>query len=222
MQHPLENPSLTPVGFTFSGGATRLQHGTSPGYINHDLVSAEFWSNANSLKASLPRPAETIIHELMPSIATIGRTTKGDFEFAGRPYLSRDIMILSRFVQWFGSNCGRSFLFYSDNHVPEGTPAEKVFLFKLMDENTKSNTTRYLIHECSESCKRSWGWFGECVPDSDYVTRRDEIVVEALMRWLGKKAGQEYISRFKEHFTVLNESVRREAIKKYTEEQIRL
>ena len=91
-----------------------------------------------------------------------------------------------------------------------------------MDENTKSNTTRYLIHECSESCKRSRGWFGECVPDSDYVTRRDEIVVEALMRWLGKKAGQEYISRFKEHFTVLNESVRRETIKKYKEEQIRL
>jgi hypothetical protein len=195
MNHPLENPSLTPIGFVFPLYNKRVFQKLGEGFINGDYEAAFFWEKMNRLKSPAPLPAETIIHEIMPSIAKRGCTQFGDFEFSGRQYFSRDIMVLSTFMQWFGTNIGRSFI----TDAPFGFRCShplREFKEKFALENKRDKLIAGRIHSCDKHrCgPGAIGWV--CDPDVSQVTDRDRLVVQSLMHWLGNRAGRDYMSAY--------------------------
>jgi hypothetical protein len=199
MEHPLQNPSLTPVGLVFPISKARLSFEPPHGSINGDRVSAEFWARKNCLKSSWPLPAETILHEVLPTLEEGAALQQFDFEFRGRLYATRDIMILSTFMQWFGSNVGNSFLF----EMPYGfTPSDSamVFVEKLAREMKQCDHTYRLLHECNDICGTATAHSmislvgGHHGPGSTYVSKHDRLVVRALMLWLATADGKKYVS----------------------------
>lgn len=185
--HPLEDPSLAPFGFVSPHSRKRLRW-KHPGHlINPDLLPARFWESLHRASAPRPYPIETIVHEILPSMATANRFTNGDFDFGGLPYLSRDVLVLSTIVQWFGTSCGRDFLVhpsgdYQDNvFVLAPYHSEREFVWKLEYERRRREDVLAIL------------LFG---PEHDpgSVTRRDRALAEGLMRWLGKQAGRAFIT----------------------------
>jgi hypothetical protein len=111
-RHPLENASLAPYGFVFSGRKERLEYlpQDNPHWVNEERLIARLWDKVHRLNAPKPLPITTIVHKILPSFHSCDRLERGDFVFDGLPYLSRDILILSSTLQWFGTNVGRDFL----------------------------------------------------------------------------------------------------------------
>lgn len=196
MDHPLVNPSLTPLGFVFPIYRKRLEHVPLPGSIDGDRVAAEFWELKNRTRARGERPAETIIHEVLPPLDLLADPEKVDFTFEGRGYRSRDIMVLSTFMQWFGTSVGNVFL----TDIPFDlriSDAAQEFRLKLKREEKRHPITAILVHECTDACGVHSMLFWVCKPERGYTTKRDHAVVDALMTWLGMPQGRAYIEEYK-------------------------
>ena len=119
MIHPfsyvaLARQSLAPFEYTLPQYRDRLdfQNPIDPKHTNHERVALYLWERVNSCFADEPQPIRTIIHGITPAASTEQQILHGDILFEGRPYLDRDITLLSIIVQWFSTNCGRMFLEY--------------------------------------------------------------------------------------------------------------
>lgn len=222
MQHPLANPSLAPYGFTTPRSRARLDDKLPSGYPNNEKIMARMWARANCAKSPEPLPVKTIIHDILPAMAQRHRITTGDFQFGGLPYLSRDILVLSTFVQWFGTNCGWCFIdtdiskswvpdiYWLGHHMFSSQfryyHPEREFLIKLERDDKylgnwgyKQELVIFLTHVCNSHCNTSRirTLLGEtCHYERSSVSARDRAVVEGLMRWLGQPAGRAFIAAY--------------------------
>ncbi|MDD2657626.1 MAG: hypothetical protein PHD04_03135 [Candidatus Pacebacteria bacterium] len=200
-RHPLENPSLTPYGFVFPSWQERLKHKQPPNmtWLNEENIMGRIWDRANRANAPKPLPAETILHDILPSLKTANRLASGDFMFNGLPYLTRDILVLSSFMQWFGTGVGRCFL---ESAVPSwdvpanGYIGEWEFLIKLKIEQQRWEPIANVVHVCTDDCDKIRSLNGSCHRSSAQIMPRDRAVVEGLLRWLGKQAGRAFIAEF--------------------------
>lgn len=206
-KHPLENPSLAPLGLTTELSYSRLHwRPTGPFMVFVERMSARFWEKRNRADALRPLPVETIIHRIMPSMAQRNRIAKGDFVFEGKPYLTRDIVTLSSAVQWFGTNVGSCFINEPLHKKGRGYHPSREFIVKLAQENEQKldacrpDMYTHLTHRCTGRCKNS------CVYDSRTVTDRDKAVVDALMRWLGTAHGRQYLEQYRVRQQLARES----------------
>ena len=199
--HPLENPSLAPYGFVFPSRKKRLEYKPEANHhwVNEEKVIVRLWDRRNRKNAPRPLPVQTIIHEILPSQEKANRIINGDLQFDGLPYLTRDILVLSSVVQWFGTNVGRCFIEtdISRQSIP-GFHFEREFLIKFAQEMKQSDLVAFLTHTCTPHCEtiRKLGFRNECWYDRNNVSLRDRAVVDGLMRWLGRKAGREFLAEF--------------------------
>lgn len=209
MLHPLARPSLAPYGFAYPYQAKRLEYRSpyNKHYVNPERVMARFWAKRHRLDMPRPWPIETIVHDILPGMAKANMLTESDFEFAGTPYFGRDIAVLSTVVYWLGTNCGNAFLQSNHKWLPESqsassnsvskTPSEHEFLEKFREDMKKQDMVVFWIHTCTPACS-------EPVPsfvnphhyDASEVRPRDYALVEGLMRWLGRKAGREFVAGY--------------------------
>lgn len=200
MQHPLVNPSLTPFGFATPRQKGRLEYTpTTATGINRERIIARLWDRRNRLMASHPLPAAEIIHEILPSQKKANTLKSGDFVFGGLSYLSRDIIVLSGIVQWLGTNVGDCFLATSINGR-EGYHPEREFVMKLAEEMGKCHLVAHILHICNKRCGTfvtRIGSFDGCAYDARLISDRDMVVVDGLMRWLGKKDGRSFIKKYR-------------------------
>lgn len=197
-RHPLENPSLAPFGLATPAFQKRLEYTpTNDLWIDAEKLLARLWDKRNRANVSRPLPVQTIIHEILPGLAQASRLTKGDFMFDSLPYLTRDIVILSSVVQWFGTNCGRCFL---EEPIFGGVShPEREFLDKLAKENEHRDMVAFWCHVCTPQCNTNRSLFlldNRCFYPSSSVSARDRAVVEGLMRWLGRVAGREFVVHY--------------------------
>ncbi len=131
------------------------------------------------------------------SQAAVNRLIKGDFQFDGLPYLTRDILVLSSTVQWFGTNVGWCFIETDISRDP-GFHPEREFLIKFAKEMERKDMVAFLTHVCTPRCfHEALSWFiGGCYVDGETVFPRDRAVIDGLMRWLGRKAGRTFIADY--------------------------
>ncbi len=199
MRHPLATKSLAPYGFVFPRYVERLAFEPKPEYggFNAERVIAKQWERAHRVDAPEPTPLEVIIHRILPGMGTLTGRFKPDFEFKGRPYNSRDIALVSTTVQWLGTNIGNSFLL--DAYRSKEAHPERVF--SLLFKRESHDMVMHFTHICSEKCKDGHTGtvlpFNSCWHDPEETTLRDRVAVDALMWWLGRKAGRAFIE---EHF----------------------
>jgi hypothetical protein len=193
MRHPLENPSLTPLGFGSGDTPTRTRYKKWEGNLNGDWFAAKVWDKANRLKVMSPRPAEVIIHEIMPGMKTLGRTAEADIWFDGKPYLTADLAIISTFARWLGTNWGSDFLSHIPYNMPPVHPS-KEFLTKLDLQAVKTRPmVEHFKHTCSmESCGKG----RDCLGAHITATEREHLAVKAFAFWLGTSAGRVYIADY--------------------------
>jgi len=198
VQHPLVNPSLTPYGFVFPKYKERLDFSpdNNPQYINRERLIAKQWAKRNRYDATQPLPAHTIIHQILPSIATVNHITNGDFSFNEKPYLSRDLAILSTVLQWLATNVGNEFL-TRDISEYSGYHTEREFVLKFEHKPNRDQRLALWLHECSPLCSK---FTSECVLDVNQVTTRDRTVIDGLFRWLGKSDGRQFIANYQQYF----------------------
>lgn len=200
MQHPLENPSLAPYGFVFPHYQTRLKYKPiTDCFINSEKIILKHWDKRNRAKALQPLPVQTIIHEILPAQASANRIIKGDFQYEDLPYLTRDILVLSSIIQWFGTNVGSCFLerLYSDISCKPSFHPEREFRMKLAKEMQRRDMVAFWTHICTSRCDRVRSFpYDGCYYDSHEVSTRDRAVVDGLMRWLGRNAGRAFIAEY--------------------------
>lgn len=222
MQHPLVNPSLAPFGFTFPVQQKRLQFKPADGFgINTERVMARLWDRLHRNDAPGSTPIEIIIHEILPSMATANRLVAGDFEFRGKPYLSRDIAILSSVVQWFATNCGRCFLEDPPIFGLKISHPEREFTEKLAHDMKRRDFVALWTHTCNDQCQEKVPFFGEpCYYMSSTVSERDRAVVSGLMFWLGKKSGRAFITEQHMRISAAHETARQQTFKKMRERDL--
>jgi len=201
-KHPLENPSLAPFGLAMPISQDRLKY-TSDNeiWVNTEKLIARLWDKCNRTNAPRPLPVQTIVHEIMPGVARANRLTKGDFLFDGLPYLTRDITILSSVVQWFGTSCGRCFL--EDPLVGcDPSHPEREFMEKFAKQQKlwdHMDMVAFFCHVCTPRCAADTRLYFLETPhyySPSQVSVRDRAVVDGLMRWLGRKAGREFVARY--------------------------
>ena len=163
MQHPLENPSLAPCGFVFPYYRQRLKFRPEDvkHFFNREKAIAKIWDRLNRTDAQKPTPVQTIVHEILPAQASVNRITKGDFCFGDLPYLTRDILVLSTAIQWFGTNCGNCFI-ETDISRHSGFHPEREFLTKFAQEkHYGKGLIAMWVHVCTSHCEKSqsvfWG-----------------------------------------------------------------
>lgn len=202
-RHPLEDPSLAPFGFAFPLQQERITLEEPSGiyWVNEERMIAQQWDEWNRLSSPWPRPIEMIIHHILPSIGKRYRITDSSFIFNGRPYNTRDILILSSTMTWLGTNCGKCFIDtdISREDVPGFHPARE-FHLKLAREAQIQRVDMYavLCHSCKPTCNRRARW-PHCHIDPREVSERDRIIIDSLMRWLGRGEGRSFISIHKEN-----------------------
>jgi|GEM_PF-6670871 len=205
MKHPLENPSLTPHGFAVGGYAQRARHKwlspksvveTNFRFLNGDWVAANQWSKANRLQSSF-RPAEHIVHIIMPGMRTIGRVTDGDFMFAGLSYYSYDIAVLSALATWLGTNCGSSTLVHGDSHFVIRTKTNEYRDRWRADEELHGGRS-LLSAVLTNPVKYQESVHVHQKPPQP--TEREELLKEAFLFWLGQSTGRKYLSGLKAEF----------------------
>ena len=206
-RHPLENPSLAPLGLRTQLSYRRLQWKPTIQFtVFEERMIARFWDKHNRADAPRPLPVEAILHKILPSMAQSNRISKGDFVFEGKSYLTRDIVTLSSVMQWFGTNVGRCFIDRKVARQGRGYHESREFTIKLAEENKSWSRScdmyTFLSHRCTGRCnnkKRLRFWLSNdpCVHDSRTVTERDKAVIDGLMRWLGTAHGRQYITEFR-------------------------
>jgi hypothetical protein len=199
MQHPLVNPSLAPVGFVFPISRERLEYKSdeSTPWVNTEKLIAEMWEEVNCAHAQKPLPLVTIIHKILPGLARKNKLEEGDFEFDGLPFLSRDIALISTFVQWFGTNVGGAFL-ETRLHSKSSSRKDHEFVIKFAEHCKQYNLIAHLMHVCTDRCLKGLYIFHSTGHDysEKTVTDRDRAVVDGLMRWLGSRAGRAFIAEY--------------------------
>jgi hypothetical protein len=165
----------------------------------------------------MPLPAETIIHVILPGLASANRLTSGDFSHGGLPYLTRDVLVLSSTLQWLGTNVGRCFLEedISQKRTRRYHP-EREFVIKLdlMEKEKCRDMVSFFTHVCTPQCTKSGSfWSDGCVYKKGDSHTRDRAVVDGLMRWLGQESGRaflaEYATRKKSAWNAVHESQRK-------------
>lgn len=232
MRHPLVNQSLTPFGFTSIGSQTRLDYRPKlEGGINRERIIAKLWANWNREQAPLPLPAEVIIHEQLPAMGSRLKITEGEFMFRGKPYVGRDIAVLSSAVQWLATSVGENFLYckpmgFSEVH-PEREFREK---FKIELEQSHRLLPQFTHHVCVEECKRKpdafdRGYMRGLWFDPHYygkVTDRDRAVVDSLMWWLGRVHGRAFIAAYTAKKNRAVEATRFPSRQHWEEERLRI
>ena len=198
MKHPLVNPSLTPHGFGVGNTYTRTTwKSDDSGRYNGDWGAARFWQEANRLDVAY-RPAEHIVHEIMPSMRTIGRTHKGDFVFDGKPYLSQDLAVMTSAAVWIATNCGGAMLANPLCNVTYTKTNEfRVRWREYEKPQANGHLLRHLLHTC-EKGKCGHGGFKPCPHFHKSATERESLVLDAFLFWLGTMQGREYLARFQE------------------------
>lgn len=205
MQHPLENPTLAPFGFAFPESQKRLEYVPEiTSGVNCERIIAELWDKWNRKNSRYPLPVTEIIHRILPGLATLNQLRKGDFEFDGRPYLSRDILVLSSLVQWLATNVGGCFLetdISSRKDLPMKYHPEREFLIKCELEKEHhaglQDIPAFITHVCTNRCKELWRCtHGVCHYNPKDVSTRDRAVVDGLMRWLATKQGRAFTTRY--------------------------
>ncbi len=200
-KHPLENPSLAPYGLTTPLSYQRLQYKptTNPYWVNQEKLLAEMWDKCNRADAPRPLPVQTIIHEILPGQKRRNHLAQGNFVFEGKPYLTRDLMMLSSIVQWLGSNVGNCFLI-RDISQKLGYSLEREFLTKYAEDSKIHDMVTFWCHICTPKCKEPT--YFSLIGESNHrynprtVTDRDVAVVDGLLRWLGRPAGRGFLSRY--------------------------
>jgi len=196
--HPLENPSLAPYGFVFPSGQARLEYKpkTNPFWVNEEKIAARIWDRWNRANAPKPLPVQTIVHEILPGLASANRITAGDFWHNDLPYLTRDILVLSRTVQWLGTNNGRCFLETDISRLSiAGFHPEREFRIKFAME--QMDMIALLMHVCTPRCETvRMLYYNGCYYNNNDVSLRDRTVVDGLMRWLGRREGRAFIAEF--------------------------
>jgi hypothetical protein len=230
MQHPLVNPSLAPFGLVLPLRKERLKYRSFEGWPNPERLIAKCWDKANRLNAPRPRPVETIVHEILPGLAASNRHFNPDFEFDGKPYCSRDVIVLSSVVQWLATNVGNCFLTETRVEIKEDVRfhPEREFVLKLEYEDSRSLRYGYmgrvglaifLTHVCNEYCgaQAIRTLSGEYhVYRRSEVSNRDRALVLGLMHWLGRKDGRafiaSYLARRARHFDLARKRVLKETV----------
>lgn len=199
-KHPLENLSLAPYGLTTPLSYQRLQYKPSdPYWVNQEKMLAKMWDKCNRADASHPLPVQTIVHEILPGQKRRNRLVQGNFVFECKPYLTRDIMMLSSVVQWLGSNVGNCFLTRDISHK-RGYSSEWEFLMKYDEDSKINDMVTFWCHICTPKCQEPqyFSLIGESNHryDPRTVTDRDVAIVDGLLRWLGCSAGREFVARY--------------------------
>ena len=198
--HPLENPSLAPYGFVFPNRQERLRWHPQPysGSVNLERIIGRLWDRHNRSKAEKSLPVQTIIHDILPGQATANRIEKADFLHEGLPYLTRDILVLSSAMQWFGTNVGGCFL-EADISSKPGFHPEREFLMKCEREMELNHfdLPPFFVHICTERCRsQPLSFMGQRCYYDDQASARDRAVVDGLMRWLSRPAGRSFIAEY--------------------------
>lgn len=186
-RHPLENPSLTPHGFGRGSTEARSKEQSWMGMLNEDWAAARFWQEANRLECAF-RPAEHIIHTLMPGLRALGRTRVGDsdFEFAGKPYQSADIATLSSIATWLGTNCGQSML----TRAKHAGTNDFFAIWNKDEKQSGISSLKHLLHVCDpKDCGDSR--LEHRFPEP---SEREQVVLRAFLFWLRQETGQKYLS----------------------------
>lgn len=197
MQHPLTNPSLAPFGFVFPRYKERLDHKQPDRFwVNPERAMAKFWQSLHFQDSETTLPIETIIHTILPSMGTRWKITKGDFTFRSLPYLSRDIAVISTCIYWFGTNVGNCFL--TTSSFRKSIRHDHEFLEKLRDPvQGVKDLVRMLTHVCNKDCSETL--VDTHVYKVDHTSPRDRALIEGVMRWLGTKAGRDFIASWLVH-----------------------
>lgn len=182
MQHPLVNPSLTPFGFVLPNWKHRLEP-LPKDMINGDREMSLLWAASNRLSEK-NRPAELLINEILPSVITVLPDFQTDFVFDGREYQSRDILVLSSFMAWLGTNVGQGFV---KGSIVYGQPS-MVKRYIAYDED--NSVTRHVLKNWSQNLPLSPRWE---LPD---ITDRDRALVRSIMYWLNRKEGKAFMESF--------------------------
>lgn len=231
MEHPLENPTLAPFELVTTFRKKRTNQdltGIGTG-INGDREILKIWSSWNRKRSPRPLPVEEIIHTIMPSQKKANCVTDGNFWFEGKPYLTRDIVVLSSVVCWFGTNCGRAFV-SAKIHENDSTTSSlplfsrrdihplREFITKFDFENGRPGYHKDLIafwlHEECAGCKE--GGRGWCDYNTCTVSDRDRAVVRALLWWLGNARGRSFLNAYDKRveclFTQYTKNVRKQLL----------
>jgi hypothetical protein len=190
-QHPLENPSLAPFGLVTQFRWNRLNAALPHDSVNEEVVIAKLWEEWNCTKASRPLPVKTILCDLMQEGFP---EFEGDFTFDGVPYLTRDIVVLSSTIQWFGTNVGRCLLVPDPN--PD-YPFSEEFRAKLArrERGLPRDMPAFFTHVCTNDCATVFGC-GVCKYDRRDASTRDRAIIDKLMLWLGSEQGRVFLTAF--------------------------
>ncbi len=191
-QHPLENPSLAPFGLVTLFRWRRLDCEFPHNSVHEEVVIAKLWEEWNRIKASHPLPVKTILHDLMQEGFP---QYEGDFTFEGIPYLTRDIVLLSSTMQWFGTSVGRCCL--DPDRNPDYPPAEE-FQVKLArrERGFPEDMPAFFAHVCTDVCGTAYSG-GGCAFNHSDASPRDRAVIDSLLRWLGSDEGRRFVEEFK-------------------------
>jgi len=195
MKHPLVNPSLAPHGFGVGNTYQRSSWKSDDhGRFNADWGAARFWQEANRLDSDF-RPAEHIVHQIMPGMRTLGHTEKGDFEFDGQLYQSHDLAVMTSFAVWLSTNCGSAM---RHNHLwkVEATKTNeyRVRLRKYEQPQIPGHILRHLLHTCQKG-KCGHGGSRSCASFYKQATEREELVIDAFLFWMGQDSGRTYMAK---------------------------
>lgn len=212
-KHPLQNPSLAPLGLRSKLSYQRLHYKPSVKFVVfEERMIACFWEKCNRADAVRPLPIEVIIHKILPGMARANRLTAGDFCFDGKPYLTRDLVVLSNAMQWFGTNVGRCFITEPVRNPGKGYHESKEFVVKLEKENKRHNLYAFLAHWCTTRCNSKKHFrlgLDSCIYDHRQVSGRDKAVIDGLMRWLGTAHGRKYLADFRARLAKAHEDADR-------------
>ncbi len=201
-KHPLENPSLAPFGLATPHYKIRMSQdlsgiGTEINGAKELMLLWEYWNSSESKHR--PLPIASIIHYILPSLGKTERIVDGDFYFEELPYVTKDIIVISSIMCWFGTNVGRYFI---ESPPPANIGGELEFLEKYRIENKSwrygSDMLHFWLHECTNKCKQ----YRICLiePEHHYdekPTAREYALTEALMIWLGTKEGRSFFDEYR-------------------------
>lgn len=225
MRHPLTTLSLTPLGFVLPQWQERLKWNPSKTeiahWVNHEQLILRIWDRYHRLSAPRPFPTQTIIHSIVPMLEDGKLLTHGDLEFDGLPYHTRNILVLSSTVQWFGTNVGWCFLTY---RTPEENRYPREFEFKMKLDAARNrrilplDIVSHIVASVSEvgvRREREGRHFRTKPYRYNDVLPQDRVVVDALMLWLGTDAGRAFIAAYvrrRDKFWNIVRMRRREAV----------
>ncbi|MCA9367278.1 hypothetical protein KC887_03380 [Candidatus Kaiserbacteria bacterium] len=202
MKHPLVNPSLTPRGFGVGSTYKRTSwKSDDAGRCNGDWCAATFWQEANRERSDF-RPAEHVIHVIMPGMRTLGRTEQGDFMFDGKPYRVYDLAVLTSIAVWFGTNNGQAML----NNPVWGKTFTKTNEFRVRwQEREKPDTAghmlRHILHDCAlQKCTTGRHFYRR-------ATEREELILDAFLFWLGQTTGRVYLAGLEDYIKRTSKAV---------------